>query len=201
MPELLGFYKLHYLDTTPLRRPAMKKQEKVICKFDFEGSGVSGESFCVMKTKVADFIYRFILGPGRFAFQEGWDSVHNKQRWWVNAVLVNTKFSLMGKSCKYFRGSMVDCTQFIRRHRSNSSQLRRNGEFLPTTKSSMCSKICDLSTFTSRDDLDIFCIDSILNICIIIIVFSVRRGASIEHSRRFSANFKTERRRRNIQKN
>lgn len=39
MPELLGFYKLHYLDTTPLRRPAMKKQEKVICKFDFEGSG------------------------------------------------------------------------------------------------------------------------------------------------------------------
>lgn len=95
MPELLGFYKLHYLDTTPLRRPAMKKQEKVICKFDFEGSGVSVESFCVMKTKVADFIYRFILGPGRFAFQEGRDSVHNKQRWWVLMLILLKINSLM----------------------------------------------------------------------------------------------------------
>lgn len=38
LPELLAFYKLHYLDTTPLRRPAPRKQEKVIGKFDFEGS-------------------------------------------------------------------------------------------------------------------------------------------------------------------
>ena len=38
LPELLAFYKLHYLDTTPLRRPAQKKYEKVIGKFDFEGS-------------------------------------------------------------------------------------------------------------------------------------------------------------------
>jgi C-crk adapter molecule crk len=38
LPELLTFYKLHYLDTTPLRRPAQKKHEKVIGKFDFEGS-------------------------------------------------------------------------------------------------------------------------------------------------------------------
>lgn len=36
LPELLGFYKLHYLDTTPLRRPAKKVFEKVICKFDFK---------------------------------------------------------------------------------------------------------------------------------------------------------------------
>ena len=38
LPELLAFYKLHYLDTTPLRRPAHKKIEKVIAKFDFDGS-------------------------------------------------------------------------------------------------------------------------------------------------------------------
>jgi C-crk adapter molecule crk len=38
LPDLLAFYKLHYLDTTPLRRPAQKKVEKVIGKFDFEGS-------------------------------------------------------------------------------------------------------------------------------------------------------------------
>lgn len=38
LPELLAFYKLHYLDTTPLRRPAQKKVEKVIGKFDFDGS-------------------------------------------------------------------------------------------------------------------------------------------------------------------
>ena len=36
LPELLGFYKLHYLDTTPLRRPAKKIFERVICKFDFK---------------------------------------------------------------------------------------------------------------------------------------------------------------------
>ncbi|GAB0092112.1 CRK [Sergentomyia squamirostris] len=38
MPELLDFYKLHYLDTTPLRRPATKSLECVVAKFDFEGS-------------------------------------------------------------------------------------------------------------------------------------------------------------------
>ncbi|XP_044256773.1 adapter molecule Crk [Tribolium madens] len=37
LPSLLSFYKLHYLDTTPLIRPASKKIEKVIAKFDFEG--------------------------------------------------------------------------------------------------------------------------------------------------------------------
>ncbi|XP_037724178.1 adapter molecule Crk isoform X1 [Drosophila subpulchrella] len=38
LPKLLTFYTLHYLDTTPLRRPALKKEEKVIGKFDFVGS-------------------------------------------------------------------------------------------------------------------------------------------------------------------
>lgn len=38
IPELLAFYILHYLDTTALRRPVSKKLDKVIGKFDFEGS-------------------------------------------------------------------------------------------------------------------------------------------------------------------
>ncbi|CAA9993363.1 unnamed protein product [Nesidiocoris tenuis] len=38
IPTLLAFYKLHYLDTTPLIRPAPKKIEKVIAKYDFKGS-------------------------------------------------------------------------------------------------------------------------------------------------------------------
>ncbi|CAG0913478.1 unnamed protein product [Notodromas monacha] len=38
LPELLNFYKLHYLDTTPLTRPAKKKIERVIAKYDFEGN-------------------------------------------------------------------------------------------------------------------------------------------------------------------
>ncbi|XP_059609850.1 adapter molecule Crk [Phlebotomus argentipes] len=38
LPELLDFYKLHYLDTTPLRRPAAKRIECVLGKFDFDGS-------------------------------------------------------------------------------------------------------------------------------------------------------------------
>ncbi|XP_039297200.1 adapter molecule Crk isoform X2 [Nilaparvata lugens] len=38
LPSLLAFYKLHYLDTTPLIRPAPRRVEKVIAKYDFEGS-------------------------------------------------------------------------------------------------------------------------------------------------------------------
>ncbi|KAF6216477.1 hypothetical protein GE061_000819 [Apolygus lucorum] len=38
IPKLLAFYKLHYLDTTPLIRPAPRKIEKVIAKYDFKGS-------------------------------------------------------------------------------------------------------------------------------------------------------------------
>ena len=37
LPALLQFYKVHYLDTTPLIRPAMKKVEKVVAKYDFDG--------------------------------------------------------------------------------------------------------------------------------------------------------------------
>ncbi|XP_033215742.1 adapter molecule Crk [Belonocnema kinseyi] len=37
LPNLLAFYKLHYLDTTPLIRPAPKKSHRVIAKYDFEG--------------------------------------------------------------------------------------------------------------------------------------------------------------------
>ncbi|XP_044765876.1 adapter molecule Crk [Coccinella septempunctata] len=37
LPELLAFYKLHYLDTTPLIRTASRRVEKVIAKYDFIG--------------------------------------------------------------------------------------------------------------------------------------------------------------------
>jgi len=37
LPALLNFYKVHYLDTTPLIRPAMKKVEKIIARYDFDG--------------------------------------------------------------------------------------------------------------------------------------------------------------------
>jgi len=38
LPELLAFYKLHYLDTTPLRCPLPKEVEVFVGKFDFDGS-------------------------------------------------------------------------------------------------------------------------------------------------------------------
>ena len=44
LPSLLNFYKLHYLDTTPLIRPAPKRVEKVVGKYDFDGS-VSSKYF------------------------------------------------------------------------------------------------------------------------------------------------------------
>ncbi|XP_055351335.1 LOW QUALITY PROTEIN: adapter molecule Crk-like [Paramacrobiotus metropolitanus] len=37
LSELLSFYKYHYLDTTPLIRPAKRKLEQVITKYDFAG--------------------------------------------------------------------------------------------------------------------------------------------------------------------
>ncbi|KAF2883592.1 hypothetical protein ILUMI_22587 [Ignelater luminosus] len=37
LPSLLLFYKLHYLDTTPLIRPAPRKVERVVARYDFEG--------------------------------------------------------------------------------------------------------------------------------------------------------------------
>lgn len=38
LPALLNFYKVHYLDTTPLIRPALKRVEKVLAKYDFDGN-------------------------------------------------------------------------------------------------------------------------------------------------------------------
>jgi len=38
LPALLSFYRLHYLDTTPLMRPAPKRVERVQAKYDFDGS-------------------------------------------------------------------------------------------------------------------------------------------------------------------
>ncbi|EFX79562.1 hypothetical protein DAPPUDRAFT_52191 [Daphnia pulex] len=38
LPALLSFYRLHYLDTTPLIRPAPKRVERVVAKYDFDGS-------------------------------------------------------------------------------------------------------------------------------------------------------------------
>lgn len=38
LPSLLAFYKLHYLDTTPLIKPAPKRVEKVLAKYDFDGN-------------------------------------------------------------------------------------------------------------------------------------------------------------------
>lgn len=38
IPNLLAFYKLHYLDTTSLIRPAPRRIQKVIAKYDFEGN-------------------------------------------------------------------------------------------------------------------------------------------------------------------
>ena len=38
LPSLLNFYKQHYLDTTPLIRPAVKRTEKILAKYDFSGN-------------------------------------------------------------------------------------------------------------------------------------------------------------------
>ncbi|KAG0712637.1 Adapter molecule Crk [Chionoecetes opilio] len=38
LASLLNFYKLHYLDSTPLIRPATKRCEKVVAKYDFDGN-------------------------------------------------------------------------------------------------------------------------------------------------------------------
>ena len=55
LPALLSFYRLHYLDTTPLMRPAPKRVERVQAKYDFDGS-VSPTDFCSVPTRVAKLV-------------------------------------------------------------------------------------------------------------------------------------------------
>lgn len=47
LPHCLAFYKLHYLDTTPLIRPAPRRVEKVMGKYDFEGSVSFSHVLCL----------------------------------------------------------------------------------------------------------------------------------------------------------
>lgn len=67
LPDLLSFYKLHYLDTTPLRRPVHRKVEVVVGKFDFEGS-VSD----ILSHEKRHVSHSFFVttGPGRLAIQK-----------------------------------------------------------------------------------------------------------------------------------
>ena len=53
LPALLSFYRLHYLDTTPLIRPAPKRVERVVAKYDFDGS--------VIDSKIVSPLFRLIL--------------------------------------------------------------------------------------------------------------------------------------------
>ena len=55
LPALLNFYKVHYLDTTPLIRPAVKKVETVRAKFDFDGQ-VRNSSLCIFACQL-DYDY------------------------------------------------------------------------------------------------------------------------------------------------
>lgn len=50
LPSLLTFYKGHYLDTTPLVRPAPKRIEKVVAKYDFDGRVSSSSGWRVIVT-------------------------------------------------------------------------------------------------------------------------------------------------------
>ena len=52
LPALLNFYKVHYLDTTLLIRPALKRTEKVLARFDFDGNvSVHGDAKSRQKVK------------------------------------------------------------------------------------------------------------------------------------------------------
>ncbi|CAH0561810.1 unnamed protein product [Brassicogethes aeneus] len=56
LPKILSFYKLHYLDTTPLIRPASKKVEKVIAKFDFTSK--EKDDLCFKKGDILTIVFK-----------------------------------------------------------------------------------------------------------------------------------------------
>lgn len=93
LPELLAFYKLHYLDTTPLRRPAPRKQEKVIGKFDFEGSVSKNcfppdRFFCEVKLIYCFF---FIQDQDDLPFRKGeilFIISKDEEQWWTAKNMV-----------------------------------------------------------------------------------------------------------------
>lgn len=63
LPSLLAFYKLHYLDTTPLLKPAVKPIEKVVAKYDFVGNVRFYFNYLIYIIHIIlKFIFYFFLG-------------------------------------------------------------------------------------------------------------------------------------------
>ena len=65
LPSLLNFYKLHYLDTTPLIRPAPKRVEKVQGKYDFDGSDPDDLPF--KKGELLTVVSKVLLSPSSYS--------------------------------------------------------------------------------------------------------------------------------------
>ena len=60
LPELLTFYKFHYLDSTPLIRPASKKLEQVMTKYEFTGRDLDDLPF--LRGEVLTIIRKGVFG-------------------------------------------------------------------------------------------------------------------------------------------
>ena len=76
LPALLNFYKVHYLDTTPLIRPAVKKVETVRAKFDFDGQVLKIVYLCFFlslnwREKMWVISNLILTGPGWSSVQKG----------------------------------------------------------------------------------------------------------------------------------
>ena len=57
IPELLQFYRVHFIETTVLKRPVDKKMERVRALYDYESTGNNDLGF-----EIGDFL--FILDRG-----------------------------------------------------------------------------------------------------------------------------------------
>lgn len=88
LPKLLTFYTLHYLDTTPLRRPAPKKVELVKGIFDFLGN-VSLMCFIFFQKKKCQIvitIISFAKDQDDLPFQKGEVLTvvrKDEEHWWT----------------------------------------------------------------------------------------------------------------------
>ncbi|KAG8325689.1 hypothetical protein J6590_060727 [Homalodisca vitripennis] len=100
LPNLLAFYKLHYLDTTPLIRPAPRKIEKVIAKYDFDGSAETHQPY----SSLLEFYMMTKVVLSSFLSQV--------EEWWLQSKMICSAVSV-SKLRRGHKGSLSNDSEVV----------------------------------------------------------------------------------------
>lgn len=112
LPQLLEFYKIHYLDTTVLIRPVQRKVEKVMAKFDFDGSDADDLPF-----RKGEILY--VVSK-------------DEEQWWTARNSAGHVGQIpVPYVQKYDDSQMNSCGNTLERSMSNGATLKNTGKSSP----------------------------------------------------------------------